>query len=133
MAVWGIGAYYSGSDPSDKSEEYINSGKAFIGWNKSDAPALHKMFDSIKSGDIIYIKSFTPRKKQLFVKAVGIITNTEKINNYLGVGISVKWKNDFVPYKINITSDVLRNNVYNNTLYEEFNESIIDELIDQIL
>lgn len=30
MAVWGIGAYYKGSNSSDKTAEFLNDGCAYI-------------------------------------------------------------------------------------------------------
>jgi hypothetical protein len=57
------------------------------------------MFDSIKIGDIVYIKSFVPKTKQLHIKAIGIVTSTEKkTSNSLGIGIPVQWKQNFTAY-----------------------------------
>lgn len=134
MAVWGIGAYYKGSIPADKTAEFLKDGYAYIGWDETEASALYQMFDSIKFGDIIYIKSFVPRTKQLHIKAIGIVINTvKKRSKSLGTGISVRWKKDFTPIIINITPQIFRNNVFNNTLYEEFNEEIIRSLIDALI
>lgn len=140
MAVWGIGAYYQGDDPADKTEEFINRGKAYIGWERSAAPAILKMFSSIKCGDIIYIKAFVPKSKELKIKAVGIVTNTyvTKVDNggpsnSLGSEISVKWKREFKGFSIAVSPEMIRYNVYNNTLYEEFNPEILSLVIDSII
>lgn len=134
MAVWGIGAYYKGTDSADKSNDFIKDGCAYIGWDETEASALYRMFDSIKAGDLIYIKSFVPKTKQLNIKAVGIVVNTEKRNsNSLGTGISVRWKQEFIPITIEITPQIYRNNVFNNTLFEEFNEEIIQKLVDSLI
>ena len=134
MAVWGIGAYYEGSNPSDKTDEFISEGRAYIGWNEKEAPALYRMFDSVKVGDIIYIKAFIPRSKILSIKAVGIIMNVRKhTSDNLGTGVDVNWKTGFSTISINITPQIYKNNVFNNTLYEEFNVSIIKQLIDILM
>lgn len=134
MAVWGIGAYYKGSCPEDKTKNFLNDSCAYIGWNEKEAPALYRMFDSIKVGDLIYIKSFVPKIKQLHIKAVGIVISTEKkISSLLGTGISVRWKTEFKPITITITSQIYRNNVFNNTLFEEFNKVIIQRLVDELI
>lgn len=98
MAVWGIGAYYKNSSPLDKTKDFLSDGCAYIDWKESDASALYRMFDSIKAGDLIYIKSFAPRTKQLHIKAVGIVINTaKKKSNSLGTGICVRWNQNFTP------------------------------------
>ena len=134
MAVWGIGAYYRNSSPADKTAEFLNDGCAYIGWDETEASALYRMFDSIKLWDIIYIKSFVPRTKQLHIKAIGIVTNTEKkTSNSLGTGIPVQWKQNFTSVTVPVTPQIYRNNVFNNTLFEEFNKEIICRIIDKLL
>ena len=134
MAVWGIGAYYKCSSPKDKTKYFLKDGCAYIGWNEPDAPALYRMFDSIKAGDLIYIKSFAPKTKQLLIKAVGIVKDTKKeASDSLGTGISVRWKQCFTPITVNVTPQIYRNNVFNNTLYEEFNDNIIKDVIDGLM
>ncbi len=134
MAVWGIGAYYKNSSPADKTDEFLNDKRAYIGWNEPDAPALYRMFDSIKAGDLIYIKSFAPKTKQMQIKAVGIVKDTKKeASDSLGTGIEVCWKQCFTPSTIKVTTQFYRNNVFNNTLYEEFNDNIIQKVIEGLM
>lgn len=134
MAVWGIGAYYKGDNSIDKTQDFINQGFACIGWEEKDAPALYQMIKSVKTGDIIYIKSFTPNQKQLYIKAVGIVTDNYKKHTDLGYGVKVKWKKDFnKAVKLSVSSEMYRNNVFSNTLYEEYNENIISQLVDIIM
>ena len=135
MAVWGFGAYYNGSKVKNKEQDFVSKGYAFVGWDEKDAPALYRMLDSIKAGDIVYIKAFVPKSKKLTIKAVGIVTDThKKIDKDLGTGIKVKWKKEgFEPFTKDITDEMYRNNVFNNTLYEEYNEKIINTLIDRLL
>ncbi len=130
MAVWGIGAFYSNSEPTDKTGAFLENSCACIGWNKDNAPSLHFMFDTIKSGDIIYIKSFVPKTKQLHIKAAGIVNDTTKKSyNNLGTGVSVIWKKDFQPFSLTINDAMYKNNVFNNTLYEEYDTAVINKII----
>ncbi len=134
MAIWGIGAFYNSAEPADKTEEFINNDCACIGWNNDEAPALHLMLNSIKLGDIMYIKSFIPKTKQLNIKAVGIVNDTmKKPYENLGTGVSVIWKEDFEPFTIAIDNAMYKNNVFNNTLYEEYNLEIINKIIDTFI
>lgn len=134
MAVWGIGAYYKGDNSTDKTQDFIDSGFACIGWDEKDASALYQMIKSVKIGDIIYIKSFTPNQKQLYIKAVGIVTDNCKNHDGLGYGVKVKWKEEFIEsINITISPEMYRNNVFNNTMYEEYNENIISKLVDIIM
>ena len=132
MSVWGIGAYYN----EDKASDFISNGVACLGWARKDAQPLHSMLSSIKIGDIIYIKSFVTQKKQLIVKAIGIVTSEacDKPNKTnLGCGVCVKWKENFREEVFDVTPEMYRNNVFNNSLYEEFNEDILYFIIKQLL
>mgnify|MGYP001076144261 CR=1 FL=1 len=129
MAVYGIGAMYGRN--IDKKSEFLANHCACIGWKEEEAPALHKMLRKIKVGDFIYIKSFAVMKKELRVKAVGIVINDEREKDNLGKGVTVKWLWDCgdTPEVINITDEVYKNNVFNNTLYEEFNFNIQEKIL----
>lgn len=92
------------------------------------------MFDSIKSGDIVYIKSFTPKTKELHIKAVGLVKDTTKKHyDSLGTGVKAIWKENFQPFSITIDDKMYKNNVFNNTLFEEFNTNIIEQIIKSIM
>lgn len=133
MSVWGIGAYYKDTT-GDQANEFLITGQAYIGWKKSEAPALYCMLNSIKAGDIIYIKSFVPKTKEIRVKAVGIVTATNTCTSKDDDNcISVKWKKEFEPFSVKLTEKMYKNNVFNNTLYEEFNENIVLQIIEKIL
>mgnify|MGYP004443966433 FL=1 len=125
MSVWGIGAYFD----KDVSDEFIANNHAGIGWAKNDAPALYEIVKKIQRGDLIYIKSLSQTKKQLHIKAVGIVKDLKMEKDY---PIVVSWKK--LDNKIvEITPEMYRNNVFNNALYEELNVEIIDYVIEQIL
>jgi hypothetical protein len=70
MAIFGAGAHWNGRD---KISDFINHDVAVIGWDEKDAPGLHQIMRHMKVGDIVYLKSIYLPKKQLILKAIGII------------------------------------------------------------
>ena len=135
MAVWGIGAYYKNLSPKDRTDIFLKGNCAYVGWSENDAPAIHQMFNAIKIGDLIYIKSFVRRNKRLHIKAIGIVTSTEKkVDKAMGSGIGVRWVKDLTADYVAVDiGEIVRNNVFNNTLYEEYNPKVIDKLIGKLL
>ncbi len=138
MAVYGVGAYYN----VDVTKDFINEKCFCIGYGKSDASTLYEMLRRAKIGDIVYIKSFSPRaNKELNVKAIGFITGQNikefKFNdgNNMGYGREVRWVRDFTDsfVKIPLETNDSVNNVYSNTMYEEYSSRIIKKLLDLML
>lgn len=118
MAIYGIGANY---DNVDVSNQFISENVACIGWDITDAPALHEILRCLKVGDIIYIKS-APIGKGLRIKGVGIVTdNTIHVVPKLGTGVFVNW---LWSGHENFGNVVDKYNVRNNSLYEEFNRDV---------
>lgn len=118
MAIFGIGATYGNNDVS---QNFIANNVACVGWNITEAPALHEILRCLKVGDIIYIKT-APIGQGIRVKAVGIVTDNsiQQIED-LGTGVSVRWI--WSGYEnIGVVDD--KYNVRNNTLYEEFNKEV---------
>ena len=56
-----------------------------------------------------------------------------KTGTGLGTGIGVKWKKNFTPISVVLNDETFRNNVYNNTLYEEFDLDIINRIINALI
>lgn len=134
MAIWGIGANYNEPDGGkrDVLRAFLSSDRAYIGYSLAQAPSLHCMLGAIKTGDIIYVKSFWA--KRLNIKALGIVTDPTAIKTAdMGTGISVKWKKGFEPTYVTLDGPGCKNNVYRNTLYEEFNPEIANLLIDELI
>jgi hypothetical protein len=133
MAVYGIGAFYESQ--GDVSNHFINQNCACVGWDESTAPSLHAMLRKIKNGDWIYIKSFQPKAggSTLSIKAIGVVINDEYQSfGTLGYGVGVKWIWQWTgKEKINLPKD--KNNVYSNTLYEEYNKEIQQKIISLAL
>ncbi|MCE5343813.1 MAG: hypothetical protein LLF96_09590 [Eubacteriales bacterium] len=100
------------------------------------------MFDRIRQGDIIYLKTFYGIERRLTIKAVGIVTQGAYFDehnvdsNPPGSDLSeqreiasVAWKCT-TPCVYPMSEAEMKNNVYNNTLYEEFNHTIGEKIID---
>jgi hypothetical protein len=126
MSIYGIGAFYE----NDVSKEFIKHNVIGCGWSISDAPEIHQFVASLKVGDIVYIKSFSPNSVDLFVKAIGIIIDDEIINTDLvSCGRNVKW---FMKKEIRIPKPDEKNNMRMNTIYEEFNPRIQKVIIKNL-
>jgi hypothetical protein len=87
MAIFGIGARYE----EDVTEQFVSAGVACVGWSETDAPPAHAILRQLRTGDLIFIKSFTPQAG-LTIKAVGIVTDgkVREVPN-LGAGVPVRW------------------------------------------
>ena len=87
MAIFGIGAHYE----SDVSSQFLERKCACVGWAEKDAPPAHGILRHVRTGDIIFIKSFAPQIG-LIVKAVGVVSEG-KVRDYddLGAGVPVRW------------------------------------------
>lgn len=130
MAMFGVGAYF---DKDDLSQKFIDNNVIGVGWTKEQAPALFQMVGSIKVGDIVYIKSFSPSSEKIFVRGIGIVVDAKEakpIKNIISLGRNVRWldKREF-----EIEKPVEKNNVRLNTMYEEFNEDVQRKILEQIL
>ncbi|MEI0580040.1 hypothetical protein [Brachyspira pilosicoli] len=133
MAIFGVGATFNNTE--DVSKEFINNNVAGIGWGEKDAPDLHQFIQSLKVGDIIYIKSFAPKTQMITVKAIGIIIDDKIVkkfsigNHKIGIGRNMKWINK---KSFTIENPKGKHNVVNNSFYEEFNPEIQKAIIDRI-
>ncbi|WP_433926604.1 hypothetical protein AB3662_27190 [Sorangium cellulosum] len=88
MAIFGIGAHY---ESVDVSSAFLERRCACVGWAEADAPPAHGILRHLRTGDIVFIKSFAP-SVGLTVKAVGVVTDG-KVRDYsaLGSGVPVHW------------------------------------------
>ena len=127
MAIYGIGAFFE----SDVSLDFISNNIAGTGWSNNESPEIHQYIRSLKVGDIIYIKSFAPKSRDLFIKAIGIILNDEiETNNPLVcIGRNVKW---LITKSFRIQKPEEKNNVRSNTIYEEFHTEVQKAILDKI-
>lgn len=127
MAIFGIGADFSGES---MVQFFLDNQIAGIGYNYEDAPAIHRLLNGIKMGDIIYIKSHPPQIG-LIIKAVGIVRRPDVLPNEHGFGIDADWVWHGPEIRLGQIDD--RYNVRNNTLYEEFNPEICNRVIDLLI
>ncbi len=126
MAIYGIGAYYN----KDVSQDFINTNLVGVGWDVNDAPELHQFMKSLKIGDIVYIKAYSPRSSDIIVKAIGIIINDEirnkaNSNNLVSCGRNVRW---VLTQQIRIPKPSEKNNVRANTMYQEFHPQVQEKI-----
>ena len=133
MAIYGIGAYYGG-DRGDVSGDFITAEIAGVGWDSQEAPELHNFVRSLKVGDIIYIKAFSPSSSDLVVRGIGLIrddvlVDSSSSNGLVQAGRNIDWKftNEF-----RIPKPAERNNVRANTLYEEFHPDVTSAIISRL-
>lgn len=137
MAVYGVGAYYN----EDVTKDFIDKKCFCIGYEKDDATTLYEMLRRAKIGDIVYIKSFSPRSNEkITIKAIGFIVGRNIKEFYfqngdsMGYGRNVKWVKNFSNCwkEIELTKSDSVNNVYSNTMYEEYSSRIVKEILDLI-
>ena len=92
MAIFGIGASYE-KGKKDVSQDFIEAN--LVGVGHDDAPELHQFVRTLKVGDIVYIKSFSPSPKSpdIIVKGIGVIKDDKKVKNrkLVSCGRNVKW------------------------------------------
>lgn len=118
MAIYGIGAYFG----SDVSNDFITDNYIGTGWDITCAPELFRFMQSLKVGDIVYIKSFPPSSTDLIIKGIGIIKDDEIIaNSVIECGRNVIWKNT---KELRFPKPQEKNNVRANTMYEEFHPAV---------
>lgn len=126
MAIYGIGAYYQ----TDVSQDFINNNLVGTGWSITDAPEIHAYIRTLKVGDIVYIKSYSPSSPDIIVKGIGIIRDHIIISNrYVTCGRNVIWKNT---EEIRVQKPSEKNNVRANTLYEEFHPDVQEFILNNI-
>jgi hypothetical protein len=162
MSVFGFGASYGGVE--DVTSYFLRLGVACSGWAPStppdatrspydgDAPFIEAAMRAIKSGDVIFLKSFSPGSG-LRIKGVGIVTDSrphmvDVDNGYpldrlrprtegLGAGVKVRWTwpgvlDGSVFWKMGQLED-RGTNLRTGTIYEEFGPKVIAQVIELLL
>jgi len=127
MAIYGIGANYDRN--RDVSQDFIDNNIIGTGWTLEEAPDIHQFIKSLKVGDIVFLKSSSIRTHEIIVKAIGVINNNEiPVHQIIQIGRNVTWllKDEFrLP-------ESGKNNVHQNTIFEEFDPEIQQEIINKI-
>ena len=128
MAIFAVGASYG---KTDVSGDFIKNNIAGPLWDNLVAPELHQFVNSLKVGDIVYIKSYSPRSNDIIVKAIGVVKDDGLVTNssVVRAGRNIKWvvKNDF-----RIPKPKEKNNVRSNTMYEEFHPEVQKVILDKL-
>ena len=127
MSVFCIGANFN---KKDISQDFIKQGIVGVVWNSNEAPELQDYFQSLKVGDIVYIKSAFVNS-DITVKAIGLIKDSLIIRNngLVSTGRNVKW---LFTEQFIIPQPKEKNNVRSNTIYEEFHPVALSEIISRI-
>lgn len=128
MAIYGFGAFHGNRDVSS---DFINKNVIGTGWSFTDSPELFQYIKSLKVGDIVYIKSFSPSSTNLFIKGIVIIKDDNIVVGVCGItcGRNVIWKDKT---QFTIPKPIEKNNVRANTMYEEFNPSVQECIISKL-
>jgi hypothetical protein len=128
MAIFGIGAYY---DNIDVSADFINNECACVGWGEDAAPPAHAILRHLRTGDIIFIKSYNPNVG-LTIKAVGLVSDgkTSTFGDHLGTGVPVRWV-WHGEERIGIIDDKWP--VRTVTIYEEYHPEVQARVMDLLL
>lgn len=129
MAIYGVGAYHE----EDVSADFISCNLVGVGWPYQDAADLHQFMRSLKVGDIVYIKA-APPGQQVIVKGIGLIIDDQIRDNANSGGLvhcgrNVRWVSTAT---FTLPPRSGKNNVQNNTLYEEFDPIAQAEVVTRI-
>jgi hypothetical protein len=130
MAIYGVGAFYD----NDVAPDLIGNNLVGVGWAYQDAADLHQFMRSLKVGDIVYIKA-APPGQNVIVKAIGLIIDDQirddaNSGGLVHCGRNVRWASTTT---FTLPPRSGKNNVQNNTLYEEFDPPAQAAIMDRII
>ncbi|BBJ24079.1 hypothetical protein [Candidatus Nitrotoga sp. AM1P] len=107
------------------SEKFFKQGVVCIDNSIEKEAVLFKTFQSIRTEDIVFIKSFT--QAGLKVKAIGVVLSGFPTENELGVCIPVEWIWKDEKFIEQFGEELAH---CSDTLYEEYNTLVQREIID---
>lgn len=127
MAIYAVGAYHD----KDVSSKFISNNIAGPGWDIEEAPELNQFLRSLKVGDIIYIKSYSPSSPDINVKAIGVIKDEIIIedSSIVSIGRNIIW---VIKEGFRIPKPAEKNNVRLNTMYEEFHPIVQSKILKKL-
>ena len=139
--MFGAGSMW-GDD--EKIEDFFNDSNFVLGWNYENAIDLYMLISSVKVGDILYIKSKSPRFSKITIKAIGIVTESlsytlinapkrcESVKEGGGLSIGVKWVIK-TPFEIVIEEFSGKlTSIRTSSFYEEFLPSVQNTIIEHL-
>lgn len=131
--IFGIGATFENSS-IDHFSSFINHNIISVAWNEKTAPAFHAILAGMSVGDVVFIKSFSP-KAGLYIKAVGVIASSETVETPYGKARKVLWKyvaktkDDWIKFgRMYDKYDFMRG----GTLYPEYNPEIVRTVLNLV-
>jgi len=141
MAIFGAGSTWDGVD--EQKENFFANENYVVGWDYLTAKDLYTALASLKTGDIIYLKSNAPGSKSIRVKGIGIVTRPlaegifnsfylESPINTTSLIIEVKWlyKSEF---QIQIPNDEGKlTNVRAATFFEEYLPFVQKQILSKL-
>lgn len=96
MAIFGAGSTWN---DDEMKETFFQQGRFILGWNEGNAKDLYEAISTLKVGDIIYLKSNAPGKRNIRVKGIGLVSKSFIQNitdgDYRNIAIE-DWENLFV-------------------------------------
>lgn len=143
MAIFGAGSKWG---DQEVKTDFFSDEKFIIGWSEEKARDLYEAVSHLKVGDIIYLKSVSPRYiRSIEVKGIGIVTKSfiqclqsgeyGELNNsdWNSLFIKVKWLHK-TSFSINIPENEGKlTNVRPATFYEEFLPFVQHEILKKII
>lgn len=131
--VFGVGATFDDGS-IDHFLSFVNHNIICVGWEEDVAPAFHAMLAEMSVGDVVFIKSFSP-KVGLYIKAIGVIATSEVFVSPFGKARKVLWKHvatnkdDWIKFgRMYDKYDFMRG----GTLYPEYNPHIVRRVLDYV-
>lgn len=143
MAIFGAGSKWNNEELKDT---FFKDEKFTLGWNEKNAKDLYEAVSQLKVGDVIYLKSVSPRHiRKIEVKGIGIITKSFiqclQSDEYTNIDIS-KWNSLFIKvkwiiqdsFKIIIPDDEGKlTNIRPATFYEEYLPFVQERILKKII
>lgn len=150
MAIYGAGSVWA---EGEVMENFFANDNFVLGWGYDDAEDLYGLISSVKTGDIIYLKSKSPKSSKMTVKAIGIVSKSlvhyliadetkaaeltdeaeeERLADGGNLAIGVKWIVK-TPFELNIVESRGKlTTMRPSSFYEEFLPSVQRAIIDHL-
>lgn len=141
MAIYGAGSVWA---EGEVMENFFAENNFVLGWGYDDAEDLYGLISSVKNGDIIYLKSKSPKSSRMTVKAIGIVSKslvhyliadeakTARLADGGNLAIGVKWIVK-TPFELDIDESRGKlTTIRPSSFYEEFLPSVQRAIIDHL-
>lgn len=150
MAIYGAGSVWA---EGEVMENFFANDNFVLGWGYDDAEDLYGLISSVKTGDIIYLKSKSPKSPRMTVKAIGIVskslvhyliakktktaelpdeTEAARLADGGNLAIGVKWIVK-TPFELDIEESRGKlTTIRPSSFYEEFLPSVQRAIIDRL-